>query len=187
MKIIYKIKKLFIVLRALLVLPGINWNDECFTKDLKRWKEIHSIEDKDWIAFAILMWQLPEFRNLYIYRNRFKRIYRYWIAIWYRPMNTLFIVSKEIGGGLYIHHGFSTMIAAETIGENCWINQQVTIGFNGTGRAPIIGNNVMVTCGAKVLGSITIGNNVVVGANAVVIHDVEEGTVVGGIPARRLK
>ncbi|WP_426350916.1 serine O-acetyltransferase [Alloiococcus sp. CFN-8] len=102
-------------------------------------------------------------------------------------MNTLFIQSKEIGGGLFIQHGFSTMIAAESIGENCWINQQVTIGYSGHGRAPIIGDDVMITCGAKVLGSITVGDNAVIGANAVVIKDVEDGAVMGGIPARSLK
>ena len=45
----------------------------------------------------------------------------------------------------------------------------------------------MVTCGAKVLGPITVGNNVVVGANAVVVKDVEDNVVVGGIPAKIIK
>ena len=75
------------------------------------------------------------------------------------------------------------MIAAKSIGENCWINQQVTIGYNGSGDAPVIGGNVMITCGAKVLGLI----HVTVGANAVVIRDVPDHCVVGGVPARILK
>ena len=79
------------------------------------------------------------------------------------------------------------MITAESVGENCWINQQVTIGYNGHGKAPVIGNNVMITCGAKVLGEITIGDDAVIGANAVVIRDVEPGAVMGGVPAKRLK
>lgn len=79
------------------------------------------------------------------------------------------------------------MISAEYIGENCWINQQVTIGYNGQGKAPYIGNNVMITCGAKVLGDIRIGNDVVIGANAVVIRDVESGATMGGVPAKKLK
>ena len=45
----------------------------------------------------------------------------------------------------------------------------------------------MVTCGAKVLGPITVGNNVVIGANAVVVKDVEDNVVVGGIPAKIIK
>lgn len=103
-------------------------------------------------------------------------------------MDTLYIQAKEIGGRLFIQHGFATMISAEAIGENCWINQQVTIGYSNKGnRAPIIGDNVMITCGAKVLGPITVGNNAVIGANAVVIKDIEPGAVMGGVPARKLK
>ena len=50
-----------------------------------------------------------------------------------------------------------------------------------------IGDNVMICAGAKVLGGITVGNHVVIGANAVVVHDVPDGTVVGGVPAKVLK
>lgn len=177
----------FQILRILPVLPWVNWRDERFSKDLLRWKEIVGVNASDWLAFAKLMWSYPEFRSLFIFRNRYRRIYRYWIALWYRPLATLYIQAKEIGGGLFIQHGFSTMIAAEAIGENCWINQQVTIGFSGHGRAPVIGDDVMITCGAKVLGAITVGDHVVVGANAVVVKDVEEGAVVGGVPAKRIR
>ena len=50
----------------------------------------------------------------------------------------------------------------------------------------MIGNNVMITCGAKVLGNITVGDNAVIGANAVVICDVEAGAKMGGVPARKI-
>lgn len=142
---------------------------------------------RDWIVLGILLWDTPEFRNLLIYRNRTRKIYRTWISMIYKPMDTLYIQAKEIGGGLFIQHGFSTMISAESIGENCWINQQVTIGYSGEGRAPIIEDNVMVTSGAKVLGAITVKSHAVIGANAVVVRDVEEGAVMGGVPARRLR
>lgn len=49
---------------------------------------------------------------------------------------------------------------------------------------PVIGNDVYIATGAKILGPITIGNNSVVGANAVVIHNVPENTVVAGLPAK---
>lgn len=181
------IKKLFQLLRILPIFPGIKWLDECFMKDLKRWKQIQHIDASDLNALAQIMWELPEFRNLFIYRNRFRRLYRTWVGVWYPPMNTLFIQAKEIGGGLYIQHGFATMISAESIGEDCWINQQVTIGYNGAGKPPIIGDNVMITCGAKVLGNIRVGDNAIIGANAVVIRDVEPGAVMGGVPAHKIK
>lgn len=180
-------KKLIFLLRLLPILPGINWSDHLFLSDLERWKQIYHINTSKVLALAELLWQKQEFRNLLIYRNRFRRGYRYWVAFWYKPMESLYIQAREIGGGMFIQHGFATMIAAESIGENCWVNQQVTIGYNGSGRAPVIGDDVMITCGAKVLGEITVGSHAVIGANAVVLRDVEEGSVMGGIPAKRIR
>ncbi len=101
-------------------------------------------------------------------------------------MDSLYIMTPDIGGGLFIQHGFSTYIAARSIGENCWINQQVNIGYKDNTGSPVIGNNVTVTCGAVVLGPITIGDNVTIGANAVVIKDCPPDTVWGGVPAKKI-
>lgn len=161
--------------------------DERMDKDLARWKEIHGLTCSDRAAMAHFLWTFREFRNLVLYRHRKYPIRRRLIGLFYPPMDTLYIDAFEIGGGLYIQHGFATMIAAKSIGENCWINQQVTIGYNGHGDPPVIGDNVTITCGAKVLGAITVGSHVTVGANAVVIRDVPENCVVGGVPAKILK
>lgn len=80
----------------------------------------------------------------------------------------------------------ATIINAEIIEKNCQIMQQVTIGINN-GRKPILGDNVVVSCGAKVIGEITIGNNVVIGTNAVVCKDIPDNFVVAGIPAKTIK
>lgn len=156
-------------------------------KDLTRWKHIHCLSCSDPMAMAQLLWRCREFRNLVIYRNRQHPVRRRLFALFYPPMDTLYLDALEIGGGLYIQHGFATMIAAKSIGENCWINQQVTVGYNGQGEPPVIGDWVMITCGAKVLGDIHIGNHVTVGANAVVIRDVPDNCVVGGVPAKIIK
>jgi serine O-acetyltransferase len=73
------------------------------------------------------------------------------------------------------------------IGDDCVLSSGVGIG----GRSklwgvPVIGNRVVISIGAKVLGPVNIGDEAVIGANAVVVHDVPPRTVVGGIPARVL-
>lgn len=183
-----KIRLLMAMLRG--IIPGIteSFRNPKIQQDIHRWKTIYHMDElSDKFALLMLLANYPEFRNLYIYRNSSRKIYCRLLRVFYKPMDTLYIYAKEIGGGLFIQHGFATMISAEHIGENCWINQQVTIGYNGQGKAPYIGNNVMITCGAKVLGDIKIGDDVVIGANAVVIRDVESGATMGGIPAKKLK
>ena len=182
-----KVKKILMIIRVMFILPGINWKDSKFRMDLARWKNVCKIKDNDWKSLAYILWDKPEFRNLLIYRNRSRRLFRFWISIVYSPMDTLFIETEKIGGGLFIQHGFATMISAKEIGENCWINQQVTVGYKGSNIPPVIGNNVTITCGAKVLGNIHVGDGAVIGANAVVIRDVEEGAVMAGVPARRIR
>ena len=92
----------------------------------------------------------------------------------------------QIGKGFFIDHGFGVVIGETTIiGENVTLYQGVTLG--GTGkeqgkRHPTIGNNVMISTGAKVLGSITVGDNSKIGAGSVVIRDVPPNSTVVGIP-----
>lgn len=181
------IKRILAAARLLLILPGIDWRDEKLQKDLARWKRLCHVDGTDRRAMALLLWDKKEFRNLLIYRNSHRPLYRRWIGLVYKPVDTLYLETPEIGGGLFIHHGFATMVAAKSIGENCWINQQVTIGYGKGEEPPVIGNDVMITCGAKVLGRITVGDGAVIGANAVVIRDVEPGAVMGGVPAKRIR
>ena len=85
-----------------------------------------------------------------------------------------------------IQHGFSTVIAAKSIGDNCWINQQVTIGYSFKEEPPTIGNGCIICAGAKVIGNVKLEDNAIVGANAVVTHDILENEVVGGVPAKKI-
>ena len=76
------------------------------------------------------------------------------------------------------------------IGDDVLLYQGVTLG--GTGlekgkRHPTIGNNVVVGCGAKILGNITVGDNSYIGSNAVVIKDVPPNSTVVGVPGRITK
>ena len=90
--------------------------------------------------------------------------------------------SAYVGGGVYIQHGWSMVLDAESVGENLWINQNVTVGYRGNGH-PRIGNNVRIGSGAVVLGGITIGDNVNIGANAIVVKDVPSNCTVVSPPA----
>lgn len=89
----------------------------------------------------------------------------------------LYINTEDIGQGLFIQHGFSTVVSAKCVGKNCWINQQVTIGHTAQG-APIIGDNVRIGAGAIVIGNIKIGNNVTIAAGATVNMDVPDNSLV---------
>ncbi|SEP81899.1 serine O-acetyltransferase [Hyunsoonleella jejuensis] len=74
------------------------------------------------------------------------------------------------------------------VGANTVIGTNVTIGGkSGHYDVPIIGENVFIATGAKILGPIVIGNNVTIGANAVVVKNVPDNVVVAGIPAKIIK
>jgi len=128
----------------------------------------------------------PEFRNLFYYRLSRAHGLVWILKLIAPPVSSLYLLTPHIGGGLFIQHGFATILCAKSIGRHCHINQQVTIGYKGE-ECPIIGDDVTVTCGAKVLGGVNVGNNVMIGANAVVIKDVPSNTTVVGVPAYVIK
>lgn len=137
----------------------------------------------DLMVFSWLLVNTKEFRNV-----MFNRLHRNIICrVLFKPLEGLYInMPPENIGGVYIQHGFATIIAAKKIGENCSINQQVTIGYNGE-YVPIIGDDVTIAAGSIVVGDVCIENNATVGAGAVVVHDVFENEVVAGVPAKVIK
>ncbi len=97
----------------------------------------------------------------------------------------------KIGKGLFIDHGSGVIIGETTvIGDNVTLYQGVTLGGTGkeTGkRHPTLEDNVMVSAGAKLLGSFTVGENSKIGAGAVVLQEVPPNCTVVGIPGRVVK
>lgn len=97
----------------------------------------------------------------------------------------------KIGKGLFIDHGSGVIIGETTvIGDNVTLYQGVTLGGTGkeTGkRHPTLKDNVMVSAGAKLLGSFTVGENSKIGAGAVVLEEVPPNCTVVGIPGRVVK
>jgi serine O-acetyltransferase len=184
--------EIWLGINSVFLLPYImlmKWgpNHEILRQDIQRWVQIMWEEEgkgskTPLSAFIWLMTFLPEFRSLFYYRLGFLgKILR--SGPLYKPQPTLFIAANKIGPGMFIQHGFSTIIGATSIGRNFWVNQQITTGFAEIGERPIIGDNVHLCCGAKVIGAVRIGNNSIVGANAVVVKDVPDNCTVAGVPA----
>lgn len=104
--------------------------------------------------------------------------------------NSTISASCTIGKGTMLAYGgIGTVIHARAvIGSNCMIGQNITIGGkSGWYEVPIIGDNVHISAGARILGPVRIGNNVIIGANAVVVKDVPDNCIVAGIPAKIIK
>lgn len=93
----------------------------------------------------------------------------------------------KIGKGLFIDHGMGVVIGETAeIGDNVTIYHGVTLGGTGKDkgkRHPTIGNDVIIGCGAKILGPISIGDGSKIGANSVVLKNVPKGKTAVGIPA----
>ena len=183
-------KKVFFLLFGWLTIPHVFMyllarNKQIINKDVDRWAKCAQIKPiGGGNSFIInMMWLLlyiKEYRNVFYLRMNKKK----WLLMYLPPLSTLYICTKSenFGAGTYIQHGFATVITAEKVGENCWINQQVTIGYNdskkyGYGK-PTIGNNVRVSAGAKVCGNITVGDGSVIGVNAVVVKNVPAKSVI---------
>lgn len=106
---------------------------------------------------------------------------RFWTGIEIHP-------GAKIGKRLVIDHGMGIVIGETAeIGDDCLLYHGVTLGGTGKDagkRHPTIGNNVLISCGAKVLGPFTVGDNARIAANAVVLSEIPENATAVGIPAQ---
>jgi len=165
-----------------------------FKQDVQRWIIPQGIADPSQVTFRRilrLLWQYMPLRAMLFYR------FGAWCHSMHIPLlpgmlqrmiyfffGLELAVSQDIGGGLYIAHPIGTVISVKRMGTNCSVIAAVTIGMRNEWDFPIIGDNVFIGAGARVLGGIVIGDDSVIGANAVVIKDVPTGATVVGIPAR---
>ncbi len=106
---------------------------------------------------------------------------RFWTGIEIHP-------GARIGRRLVIDHGMGIVIGETAeVGDDCLLYHGVTLGGTGKDhgkRHPTIGNNVLISCGAKVLGPFKVGNNARIAANAVVLSEVPDDATAVGIPAQ---
>jgi serine O-acetyltransferase len=96
--------------------------------------------------------------------------------------------SAKIGPGLKVIHGVGTVIGALcTVGSHFTVYQNVTIGDKlgrDTGKRPEVGDYVIASVGAQILGPVSVGSRSVIGANAVVLESLPERCIAAGVPAR---
>lgn len=171
----------------LLLLYGLTSQKQLIRADVERWSQIQR-QSGPFLWRLSLLCHDKVFRTIFYHRIKddmlVVELFMRFLAILYRPESTLKIFTNDIGPGLFIQHGISTIIAARSIGSNCWINQQVTLGYTNNDDCPQIGNEVQVGCGAIVLGDIKVGDCAKIGAGAVIIKDVPAGCTVVGVPGR---
>lgn len=174
-----KREKLVFILNSIRCIPHIviflaHRNRHTIETDIFRGLEEFRIQAGSLFGLIFLFTFMKSFRN--VFYLRIKPI-DFFLRIILPPAPALAIQTHVIGEGLVISHGFGTAIGAKSIGKNCTILQQVTIGATKEGE-PVIGDNVMIYAGAVIFGKINIGNNVVIGANATVFRDVPDNCTV---------
>jgi len=162
-------------------------------------EEIRVIRERDpAIHSSMEVFLYPSFKVMLHYRlaHRLYQKKHYFWARWIsqrgvRKTGIEIHPGAQIGKGFFIDHGNGVIIGETTIiGDNVTLYQGVTLG--GTGkehgkRHPTIGDNVMISAGAKVLGSFTIGANSKIGAGSVVLSEVPPDSTVVGVPGRVVK
>ena len=162
-------------------------------------EEVRVIQERDpAIKSPMEVLLYPSFQVMLRYRVAHKLYLKkhYFLARWIsqkaaRKTGIEIHPGATIGKGLFIDHG-SGVIIGETaiIGDNVTLYQGVTLGGTGkeTGkRHPTLEDNVMVSAGAKILGSFTIGENSKIGAGSVVLKPVPANCTVVGVPGRIVK
>lgn len=124
------------------------------------------------------------FRTLFYFRTNgfISKLLRFF----YPTYSSFFIdVNTRIGGGLRMAHPYSTIINAERIGANVYVNHLVTVGEKN-GKKPIINDGVELHANCIIIGGITIGKNAIIGAGAVVTKDVPDNAIMVGNPAKMM-
>ena len=116
------------------------------------------------------------------------RLYRKFIFHRWSVKCNFSIPLNVFGPGLSIaHYGTIVVNSNAKVGKNCRIQEGVNIGASGGDKAPLIGDNVFIGSGAKLIGDISIADNIAIGAGAVVVKSFEEkGISIAGVPAKKV-
>lgn len=183
-------KKIIFKLYIALLVPHVllykkSKNKDLIDQDIKRWSEAKKIHGSNTKLLVHFLTYSKDFRTLFYFRTR--GFISHVLNLYCRKDATFKIdIFTKLGGGVLTGHPYCTILNAEEIGENFYVNHLVTIGEE-KGKRPKIGNNVSVYTGAIIIGDITIGNNCIIGAGSVVTKSIPDNCVAVGNPAKIIK
>lgn len=158
-------------------------NKQIIREDIQAYQKEYRIFSGLYFAFLHFMFFNRSFRSLFYHRigNR-----SYLIRFFAPGMQHLTFTNIPIGSGLLLFHAYGTILNAASIGKNCRIVHNVTLGDKQGGK-PVIGDRVEILTNAVITGNISIGNDCVIGPGAVVFKSIPDHCVVVGNPAYILK
>ncbi|MFD0842039.1 serine O-acetyltransferase [Flaviramulus multivorans] len=180
MNLLINIFKIFLIPH--IILYNRSRNKKAIDMDIDRWANSKKRSGSKVSLLLHFLAYSTDFRTIFYFRNR--GIISSILNL-YCPREKYFRIdmTTKLGGGILTGHPYSTILNADSIGENFYVNHLVTVG-EINGKRPTIGNNVSIYTGAIVIGDIKIGNNVNIGAGSVVVKDVPDNCTVVGNPAR---
>lgn len=183
-------RTLFFSLYKILMIPHLliylkSQNKALIDRDLLRWSEAKKIKKSKPFLLIHFLTHSSDFRTVFYFRTR--NSLTPLLNLYCRKQSNFTIdITTKLDGGILTGHPYCTILNAESIGDNFYVNHLVTVG-EVNGKRPTIGKNVSIYTGAIVIGDIIIGDNVQIGAGAVVVKSVPDNCVVVGNPARIIK
>lgn len=124
--------------------------------------------------------------SYFCHRNNIPIIPKIMKIIIFILFNSIIPSTCRLGKGTrFMYGGIGCVIHSKAVvGDRVCLGQGITIGRKKADGAPIIGNDVYIAAGSRILGDITIGDNVIIGANSVVLKNIPPNSIVAGVPAK---
>lgn len=181
--ILFSLYKILLIPHVLLYKKSKN--KHLIDQDLQRWAEAKKLDKSNTGLLLHFLTASTDFRTIFYFR--IQSAIKHILNMYCRKNSSFIIdVTTKLKGGILTGHPYCTILNADSIGENFYVNHLVTIG-EVNGKRPRIGSNVFIYTGAIIIGDVSIGNNCRIGAGAVVTKSIPDNCVVVGNPARIIK